>query len=224
MRSALRKQLPALVFLALAICLVLLIAARSSSDEPPVLGLDGQGALVDLEDLTSAAEAPGRVGLPISGRVLDVTEQAPPEEDEAFTSPLEPAATVPPALLEVRGSPETWSEEYEDVEWRDILLESDRITAYIEPLTREDLTQRWERNDFTVFGQGGVMMSGSDPDRVFLPGLEWKIIMDDGEIRRYRVPEEQYPDLYALARKGVWLRKAAAIKRRGFDTPLSRIK
>ncbi|RLA56222.1 MAG: hypothetical protein DRR04_14210, partial [Gammaproteobacteria bacterium] len=49
-------------------------------------------------------------------------------------------------------------------------------------------------------------------DGDFLPALELQVGMPNGEKRRYRVPEAQYPDLYELARKGQWLRNTSYSK------------
>jgi hypothetical protein len=45
--------------------------------------------------------------------------------------------------------------------------------------------------------------------REFFPGLVWIIHRQDKEVRRYQVAESEYPDLYALGRKGLWFSEEA---------------
>lgn len=115
--------------------------------------------------------------------------------------------------MEASGSPESWAVEYANAGWEELLKEADEITAYIEPLTREELARRYEVGEFELLSTNG-RMPGNGPGPQVLPGVEWVAFDAAGGIRRYRVPESQYPDLYALARKGAWLLTHGHLRKR----------
>ena len=117
--------------------------------------------------------------------------------------------------MDSSGSPETWQVKYADVSWRQMQIEADLITDYIEPLTKDLIEQLWKDDDYIVLplSRRKIIKEGEWwDDGDFLPGLELQVGMSDGEKRRYRVPEAQYPDLYELARKGRWLRDRSLSK------------
>jgi len=118
-------------------------------------------------------------------------------------------------FMDTSGAPDIWEVKYADVSWRQMRIEADLITDYIEPLTREVLEQLWQNDDYIVLPltrRANIKEGEWWDDGDFLPGLELQVGMSDGEKRRYRVPEAQYPELYKLARKGQWLRNRSLSK------------
>jgi hypothetical protein len=173
---------------------------RGDASDTPVLATE-----FETVPLGTGARAP----LPAVPEVSDV-ETVEPKGEEQDKVPL-------PAFMDSSGSPETWGSKYAEMSWRQIQIEADQITAYIEPLTEDVLARLWRDDEYEVLPL--VIATKIEDgewwdDSLFLPGLEIQIGMPDGEKRRYRVPEDQYPDLYMLGRKGQWLRSAARAKQK----------
>ena len=78
---------------------------------------------------------------------LSEVEAAEPRGEE------EDKAALPAFLdfMDSSGSPETWQVKYADVSWRQMQIEADLITDYIEPLTKDLIEQLWKDDDYIVF-------------------------------------------------------------------------
>ena len=111
--------------------------------------------------------------------------------------------------MEASGSPETWTLEYAEFDVEHLMQESEEITAYVTSLAREDLVRRWELGRYETVSTDGTMKMTHDDAKEFFPGLALLVHRQDKEVRRYQVAESEYPELYALARKGAWLSEEA---------------
>lgn len=109
-------------------------------------------------------------------------------------------------FMVAEGSPEIWALEYEGVDWEQLLAEADQISDYITAQTGEELRRMYEEGESRLLATDGVRRLDAARPNDQLPSVGFVSIDQQGQVRRYEVPEYLYPDLYALARKEYWLR------------------
>ena len=84
--------------------------------------------------------------------------------------------------------------------------------GYIKEQARDELKRMLEGGEYEVISNSGSVNGlTSGPDRL-ITGLDLVRIMHDGEVQRYQVSKEQFPDLYALADKAQWMEMQSYLK------------
>lgn len=123
-----------------------------------------------------------------------------------------PAGSSPPDLFDVSGTASDWEREYAPLGWRELREQSDEIMGYIKEQARDELKRMLEGGEYEVISNSGSVNGlTSGPDRL-ITGLDLVRIMHDGEVQRYQVSKEQFPDLYALADKAQWMEMQSYLK------------
>ncbi|MFT7542836.1 MAG: hypothetical protein ACI9K5_003818 [Gammaproteobacteria bacterium] len=174
---------------------------------------------VSQQDGTDSSQSPGiEVASlePLQAQRTDLSGEG-RSSDPSLTSTAEdalgPEVGGSPEYNEANGTAEDWKLEIEGVEWLEIQKQSDKIMLYIKAQASEDLARRRANGEFEVIStDGSVVGLGTGPDRL-ITGLDEVVFKYGGEVQRYQVPRDQYPELYALADKALWLQTQSIIKK-----------
>lgn len=119
------------------------------------------------------------------------------------------AQAEPLEYMEVHGGPDDWILAYQESTSAELLSESREIEDYLRSQTADELQRLREEGEFEVLSSNGVARFSSDlgTDGEFYNGLEIHTTGYDGVVRRYRVSETRFPDLWHLGRKAKWLHR-----------------
>lgn len=189
----------------------ILLALWFVHERGPVAGDEGGHTPLQVPERRSGGElveAEHATTLPTASRDTAVRSEVSDPTGGPASLP-EPPGEPLDGYLKPSRTPEEWRVEFEGAGWEELLEKADAITEFITEQTREELDRRMNAGTFRVISTDGKVSGLASGEDRLITGLDRVMILESGEVRRFQVPREHYPDLYTLADKANWLRDTA---------------
>jgi hypothetical protein len=129
-----------------------------------------------------------------------------PEEAPELAGPAR-ATDAPPSGVEVAGGTAAdWEEEFRDADLTRLRAAEEELDRRITQVAQPEFMRRFDQGDCEVLGFG-TSITGEHWDETLVMAIRMEPIESGGRISRVVLSENEFPQLYALKAKQLWLRK-----------------
>ncbi len=149
---------------------------------------------------TSVSEHGAGGGSATPARESSTAGEGSASEEARVALPEDPAARTEAAEAE-------WAKAYAGVSPAQLEEEATAILDHLIEETKDEIERRFDGGRYERIASDGVYRM--DPDRDFIAGLEQVRITSEGDVRSVVLPPDEFPELYQLGRKAIWLQGSA---------------